>query len=533
MIFNTNEEVIAYIQVNQKISKPIEDARAAHKELVALLNGKGFAEELINQIEHLESSQKAEARKKYSRSVVDMFERLLQPVDNVFSAHGGIKKYDIKSSEIKKKFLKGIGNIREDKSIESFVKKYWMQVYHTDPAGVVFMEYKQGDPFPLPTLKSIDSIRNYTAKGQKLEVIIFERIVGDNATFWRVVDDAKDYTVKQVGEHFEVVEDKTFEHPFGTVPGIINSDIYDITTKQYLSPINKVVPIAKEYARDQSIKTIYKFQNGFPINWRYVSQCRHCTGTGKEGTKACVECDGHGYYKRKDVTDMVTLPVPDKDGMKIAPDIAGFISPDLDTWTKYTDELIFLENKISDTHWGTHVEKANNETATGRWIDVQPVINKLNQYSDAAQYVEWKITEFLANYIDASKNKSEPISLIVYGRRFIIESPDTILKLYEEEKKNGASSVILDRIFEEYLTSKYKNDPEWLRFELIKSKVEPYLHLSVKEVNEIFGNKEAQKKVYFQKWWGKQNIGTQTDVEIEKMFEADYKQFIESQTINQ
>ena len=37
--------------------------------------------------------------------------------------------------------------------------------------------------------------------------------------------------------------------------------------------------------------------------------------------------------------------------------------------------------------------------------------------------------------------------------------------------------------------------------ELVKSKVEPYLHSSVEQVQLIFGRTEAQRKILFEKWW--------------------------------
>lgn len=524
MEFIDDREAIDYVKANKLVTANIIKARETHRELMALIEGEKFCEELIQKIEHLESDEKARARQKYSRSVKDMFARLMLPIENVFNAHGTIKKYNVKEQKMKT-LLSAISTIRDGKSVSSFVQKYLMPAYHNDPAGVVFMEYKKGDKAPTPTIKSIDAIRNYHSKGQQLEVILFEPIVIEDKKYWRLVDDKKDYIIIESAEDYTVDAEKTFDHPFGNVPGFIISDIYDIPTKQYLSPFHKIIETAKEYARDQSIKTIYKFLNGFPTHWRYVSQCRTCTGTGKKGGSVCSDCDGHGYYKRKDVTDMVTLPVPDKDGQKIAPDIAGYISPDLKTWDQYNKELDYLEMKMNDTHWGTHVEKSNNETATGRWIDVQPVINKLNKYSDAAEYAEGKITEFVANYVDPSKKKETPVSLIVYGRRYIIESPDVLLKNYNEQRAKGAPTVVLDKLFEEFITSKYMNDPEWLRTELVKAKVEPYMHLSITDVNTIFGNKEAQKKVFFSEWWGSYELTGISEDKAKKDFEEAYQAY--------
>lgn len=509
MIFSSDKEVIDYIKSNEKIADFIKLARQDEKTLTALIDGNGFTEELINRIEHLESSEKAMARKKYSRDVADFFERLLLPISNVFSSAGTTKKFDLKDKELET-FIKTLSNISHGKGIQNYTENIWMPLYHSDPNGIIFMEYVSKPELKVyPTYKSIHRIRHYILKGQVLDVLLFEPIIEETRQIWRVVDDKKDYTVIQIGDSFTIDQEKTFEHPFGEVPGFVNSDILDIKKGIRVSPIQKIVSLSKEYARDQSVKTLYKFLQGFPIHWRYVTQCRSCTGVGKvnnpdttkNGKVDCGECDGHGYYKKKDVTDIVTMPVPTKDGVKLAPDIAGYISPDLKTWDQYNTEIKILETLAQDTHWGTHVQEGSNQTATGRFIDVQPVINRLNKYADIAEWVEWKITEWVANATLTTKEKEKSIALITYGRRYIIDSPDTILEKYEQAKEKGDNSTILDRLMIEYLTAKYKSDPEWLFIELLKIKVEPYIHMSIADVKNVFGETEAQKKAYFQKWW--------------------------------
>jgi hypothetical protein len=61
--------------------------------------------------------------------------------------------------------------------------------------------------------------------------------------------------------------------------------------------------------------------------------------------------------------------------------------------------------------------------------------------------------------------------------------------------------VILDRKMTEYLTSKYKNDPETLKTELLKKDLEPYVHYSIDTVLKVYGRNEAQKKGLFADWW--------------------------------
>lgn len=515
MKFATDDDAIKYILSHQDVPKQIIAGRKEARELYALIEGDEFKEELIHKIEHIESQEKAIARKRYSRPIVDLYERILQPISNVFSASGGSKAYAIDNEAQLKVFLNKISHIRDGKTIQKYIQDDWMPLYHVDPNGLIFMEYKteakHGVQDIYPTYKSINTIRAYEPKGQLVDVVLFEPkkvIVRDEYgnsirtdLVWRIVDDVKDRTIRQNGSSFVIDEGATFEHPFGQVPAIINSNIVKTGVKDYrISPIHKIKEASKEYARDQSVKTLYKFLQGFPIHWRYVTQCKSCQGTAKKGDGKCPDCDGKGFYMKKDVTDIVTLPAPKKsDDVKLAPDIAGYVSPDLETWGKYSEELKDAEILMMDTHWGTHKEKEPNETATGRYIDVQPVINRLNKYSDVAEWVEKQISEWVYRFYNPGK--LENIASINYGRRFIIESADQILEKYNTAREKGANSVILDRLYNEYLTSKYNNDPQWLRQELLKSEIEPYIHNSIEEISTVFGAKEAQRKVSFVEWW--------------------------------
>lgn len=59
----------------------------------------------------------------------------------------------------------------------------------------------------------------------------------------------------------------------------------------------------------------------------------------------------------------------------------------------------------------------------------------------------------------------------------------------------------MDKLFSEYLGAKYRNNPIDLQLNLLKARIEPYLHLPLTKVNTIFCNQEAQRKVLFQNWW--------------------------------
>ncbi len=105
MTFATDTDALNELKEHQVVNQLFLDMREQSRELKALVNGKGFIDELIDKIEVIESDKKAKARKKYSRDIKDLFSRLFQPIDNIYYATGGVKDYDIKNDAIKKRLL--------------------------------------------------------------------------------------------------------------------------------------------------------------------------------------------------------------------------------------------------------------------------------------------------------------------------------------------------------------------------------------------------------------------------------------------
>lgn len=514
MIIESDVLAVEILKNNISVSPRWHKVREDSKELRALVKGELFIDELIHKIESIESDKKAKARKKYSNDVKHLFARLFQPIETIGFATGDTRKYEISSDKKKKEFISTISNIRDNKPLSEWVLRNVIDLMNTDPNGIVFLEYVSKPKTSVyPTYKSTGSIRAYKQKGQLLEWLIFEPYIKNKKEHWRIVDDKYDRTFIKEGSDYSLSEELSFEHPFGQVPAIICSNIQNIGEDYKISAIDPIIGLAKEYARDQSFLTLYKIYKGNPIFWRYVSYCGDCGGSGKIKDQVCSTCDGKGkYVSKNDVTDVVEMPIPeDREAPVIAPHIAGFISPDLDVWNTYNEELMILEGKIYKSHWGTmfgmQMDKSNHpKTATEIIADKQPLENQLNKYADNIEYHEWKISEWILNLFDNVKDKEESLITIHRGRRYIIESYDVLLEKYDEAVKAENNSVVLDKLFIEFLNSKYRNNLEDLHENLVKFRVEPYPHLSLKNVVDIFGNEEAQRKILFQSFWKTVNV---------------------------
>ncbi len=543
MAFQEPEEVVQLIKANSAVPTWVANARTNHKLLSALVTGEKFDEVLIQRIEKIESSDRAIARKKYSKNVVDMIERVMNPRSAVFNSFGGSVRNDM-SNRVLSDFTRYTANFKGQKSIKKYLSENLFRWMDSDPNALIFIEYKSEDSFGqndiYPTYKSISDIRNYQSNGQILDWVIFEpkKYLDENKTewtVWRVVDSETDWVIRQRGENYILDEDRTFTHPFGMVPAVILSDTNKTGSELRISPLFPIVPTAEDYARDKSIKTIYKFQHGFPRHWRYEQDCRACQGTGKTGEdgSVCNKCDGEGYLRVNDVTDTTVLSIPiDSEDPKIAPDVEGFVSPDIETWEKLNDELLEGEEVAFNTMWGTkRVKKGGNETATGRFIDVQPVMIKLDEFTDNAEWIHNQLAHFVESWMNG-RPKTEFEFHISYGRRFIIESPDSILERYTSARDKGDNSTILDKLLDEYILSNYRNNPIMIEELQKKRQVEPYIHQSIEQVNDIFGAEEANKVVLFPDFWA-QSDKQKTVSDLKSDFEAYVSQDLEQRGLSE
>jgi hypothetical protein len=530
MVFKDETELIKAIKEVEKTPQWVEDAREYHKKMKALVYGDDF-KELLLKIEHIESEKRAKARKKYTRPIKDINNKLLEPVGNVYSATGG--GFELKDLTDKQKadLLGELKDVRGGYSLRKWLETYWSKdLYNVDPSGLMFLEWK--DEKAYPTYKSIDCIRDYVPNGLSCEYVIFEPkdIPNKDDKIWRVVDDEKDYKVIQKGEAFSISQEKTIKHDFGKCPARINSDVHKFGKEYRLAPIDTVIETEEELLRDRGILTMYKFLNGFSTPYKPVVVCPECRGTKKNGTEVCKSCDGKGHVLTKDVTDEILLPI-DLNSDKQIPlptNFAGFISPDLEIWNQYRQELKDLFNlEIFEPIWGTRETEVKDQTAQAAILNTQPMITRLNKWSDVAESQESFFTELLANF-HTDKDKNKRVAVITYGRNYIIQPPEYLLDQYQKSKESKDPITILDRKLIEYLTSKYKNDPDTLHKELLKKQLEPYVHYDIELVKDIYGQKEAQKKGLFTDWWESLN---DYSADVSKL-ETDMNKWIEDKINN-
>lgn len=504
----TIEQIVEIIKENP--NKEIMDlAKARNKRLATHMFGVGM-DEYMKTINSFENEQQYAARKLYARSNRDIMERIARPIDKVFSAKGGSTFYNLPDNK-NQEFRARLQNTENGLTLRKWIEQYWKPAYLSDPMGIVFMEIDEnGDAYP--TYKSIDRVFTYQPNGRRLDYVIFlteddeyEQYAEKNAKLYRVVDDTYDMLVKWDGSVVEIIRDQTYPNHFGYVPAIINSDIPVLASKSgdefFDSPLWSIIEIADEYLRECSVKSVYKLLHGFPKYWGYGKICPQCGGTKIDSVtrENCRACNGTGMEAKKwDVADSLILPWPDTGSGDaiIAPNVAGYIAPPLDTWEKMSSELDELESAMFKTLWGTkQAEQADNNTATGRFIDAQPVNDRLSKFSDAAEVIEKFITDCMGGLYYGGIYQGSSIN---YGRRFTIESHDTIWDKYESARKNGAPDSILDDLLREYIQAKYENNSLELQRQLKAIELEPFPHQTAEQVQSLnVPPSDYMKKVYY------------------------------------
>ena len=325
-----------------------------------------------------------------------------------------------------------------------------------------------------------------------------------NGLQWRVVDSEKEWFVNQIGLTFVEDVEKSFNHPFENVPAIVLGEKIKTGCKSRLSWFHKVIPDMEMYALKASVRTIYEIQKGFPEHWKIKSKHRSETGVERTGQGQDISRSLQGDAISSDVSDVTLIPQP-REGAPSMKAFSGYVSPDIDFLDYSTKSIQEKEDQIAETLWGITKEKNTdgNETATGRYIDQQPIHNALNSLTNVAEYVQNTLANFVLKAIDRTKSK-ENRYIYIAGRRFLIESVDAVLERYDKSRSDNLPSTILDKLLEEWVLTKYKTDPLMQDQMMKKIKLEPYVHWDIVTVSSLFSPNEAYKKVLFNDWWKKE-----------------------------
>lgn len=510
-----SREQIKEIVINRPNKALVAAAVEKHKLLRMHMYGDGLKDYITN-ITGFEEKSLTDIRKKYAKSNKALFARLGRNVDKVFSARGKSIYYNL-SDNLDKMAMRYCMDVRNGMSAWQWVETYWKELFKADPNGCIFMEVGVGETYP--TYKSSATYHDYSPKGAGFDYICFtvseqeKRAAGLEAIkekVYRFVDDAFDYYVKVVNDDIEIINSHTYTNYYRVVPAIVNSDYADaLVDGLMLSLFDDVIEDAQEYLIKGSIKVTHDFRHGFPKYWEFADDCNKCGGDRVFEGKTCPECKGSGKNLILSVSKAKALNYPQtKDDPNVAPHVGGYIEPSQTYHDIATHDMALLEGTMKYTVWGTqpHIGtsgmKADGngdvKTATEVVADLQPEIDRLMTLSSMAEkrikfiidsVVRFQLRE---NYSGASVN---------LGRRYLMESADTLWDRYVRAKESGADDSLLDELYFEYIETKYSTDPNGLDIMLKLKNVVPFFHKSVEEVNKLGVSDDVYKqKLYAGEW---------------------------------
>lgn len=535
-----NDTQVADIIKNNPNKALIKAAREYSTKLCLNVMGTGI-DSALNKNDYFESDDVFAVRNKKATSNMDLFARILQREEMVFSAKGGASFYKGLSSEQTIKLDATLDKIRFNMTIRKWIAEFALSAYRTDPMGIFYVEV-DGNETAYPTYKSSQCIYDYEPNGRKLEYVVFQLkpkearafllAAGQDVSsadlnvdsdmfnkysnmYFRFIDDKQDRIVKNSGV-IEILH--TIPLGFDQLPGLRASDIIDFKNPTtLLSPLHRTLELAGTFLEDRSIRDLSKKYCGFPKGFEPILSCVKCAGTGLFSGHACPECTptgsdrGMGIKLRTKVSDIARFPLPKEGqngGIQDPSKFFGYITPSIETWDKQDTSLNDIESTMNDTYWGTTNKQSTTgptttdkhafqETATKTLADLKPIYARLNKTADWAESTENGITYFIGKYMF----NSFEASVRTYGRYYILETPDELMEQYLDMKTKGAPQTSLFDVLRKYYHSLYQDDPMQLAIKLKLIDVEPFVHKTVEQVQTTNPSRlDFFCKLYFSEW---------------------------------
>lgn len=522
----------------------IDKGRAMNDKLMLHLYGNGMDTAIV-QCEYFENTDIFGVRKQYSISNKDVFGRLLQQEDMVFTAKGGSSYFGMQE-ENEKRMHALLADIRYGMSLRKWMQEFARPAYRTDPMGVIFIEIEQllqvdgvavNTPKAYPTYKSIYSVYDYEPNGRRLEYVCFRLPAKDamsygvqdsalakytqtqGTNYYRFVDDEKDIIIKYEQEQVVLIGEE-LPNLWGRTPAFINSDLMKFDEPRcFYSPLDLTTELADCFLRDRSIRNLQKHYHGFSKPIEPLLDCGKCGGTGYLHADACPDCSpypgakqGTGYKMRTKPADVARFPMSlfEDGGNFDFKKVFGYVTPDIDGWEKQDTSLADLEDLMHWTYWGTGAPQRpagptakagqnQEESATKTLDNRQPRYARLNATADWAEKTEAMIADFIGQFWFRESYKKASVA---YGRYYILETQDELMKKYQDMRSSGAPEASLFEALEKYYHSAYQSNPIELAIRLKLLYVEPFPHLKIAEAKNIVTEFiDFNCKLYFDEWY--------------------------------
>lgn len=524
-------------EIKKKFVERPKKMLAAEKYMEKLLrnvHGVGYKEYLAK-INGYENDVQFQAREKYSISNKPEVANILRPTEKIWTAKGGSNNIIVQSAreenieKLNTKLLDVFGGY----SLHEYMRYKFFDKFIVDPNGVHFFPIKnvskEEDTEELDMVieyKSSFQIWDYELEGLKVNWVIFfeptpEEDTGTTYKIWVVeADRIQTYYVtlpdeKKVPKGQPIKADlikltsiDDVENSLEFVPALVNSPLENYDGTMRISALDCQIELLDRLLISTSVLSINEFFYNYIRGWEYSGECKACNGLGTIKSKdrerrdivtTCPSCNGSTYANR-DVTDMVKIRPPKNREDPVVDAPFGYIFVPTDAWVNQDKSIGQRRNFIFYSQWGTVYETGKqSNTATGRFLDAQPVFDRLDWYSSILERVHsYAVDMYGKFYYKDTYNAAE----VRYGRRFLIETPDVIWERYLNSRKQGANQSALDRLYMYYVSTEYRESTNQYQIAVKKAKKEPFLHNTILDImnSPTISDEDKLRKLYFGDW---------------------------------
>lgn len=505
--------VLQYEQIKDMIlngpSPEISYARKTAKKLNMHVTGRGMID-YLEKIDDYETRAQKQLREKLAKSNKSNFAFILRPTDKIFTAKGGAVNYNVSREKIDL-IKEKVSNIADGLDISNYLKKVVKKQYIIDPNAILFCDINDQGEVETHIITT-EEIHWYQNKGNRIEAIVFAPFQRDeeenDREYYRVIDDEGDYIYYVEGQEVYLEEGSSLDNYFGFVPALILGDEKNPNEDVFDSIITDLIDEADILLRRMSVMNVHELAHLYPRYWSYAQACTRCGGEGEvvtdqsadpPTTDTCPSCGGTGQKTRTNPSDEIVVPFP-QDGDPVIGKLMGYESPDINTARFYQEVIRGSRDEMFRAMWGTTYQTAGKrETATGRFIDAAPVVDRLSDIS----YTFSKMHKFLLDcYGKVILRDPSYESSVTYGTRYVFEGPDDILKRYLEAGRENVSDLTRLDMQMRYIEAEYKDDPLELAKRKKLAQIEPFPTMSAEKVIESNAIPPALKteKMIFPMW---------------------------------
>lgn len=435
---------------------------------------------------------------------VAFLSKVFAALEKVYDGRNPVQQYDFILPEVEGDWQA----YREEKKLSKFFRR---TVFDTVVEGrinslvVVDLPSEQsGDlPEPYPYLLNTEHIYDYSWNGESFDWVAW-KVGEDQLAFF----DAFFYRIFKIKG--DKITDTVFEtpHDLGYTPvcHMWADPINNVDTDIKESPISKYLEELDWMLAYLISKRVNELTAQYPIYWGYSANCDYINEDPQKGVflkcKNGVLVDGVGNYILDHRTrgieqcpacanrrllgagSMVRKPFPDVDENDIGVPV-GVVPAESISLEYNQAEVERLKSEIFTGVTGAESESVNNKAVNEKQVGaiVEGKTQALkNLKSNLEQVQKWTEETICRLRYGTKVFKGVTVNL---GTEFHLYTADDLLAQYQTQRKEGADAATLDRLWEDYLSARYRNDPIVMERQRILMHLDPFRHKTPKEVKDL------------------------------------------------